>query len=194
MLKKAGPVLALSSAVALLLFCSIPTYAQSSAASHALITQNIDESALVTLAGNTRPEVQFARDLGPVSDSLQLSHMYLQMKMSAEQEADAAALIDRLHNPSSAEYHQWLSLAQIEHRFGPSQADLSIVTAWLESHGFTVNVVYPANGVIDFSGPANSIREAFHTEIHNIEVKGLSTLRTCGILKFPSPLLLPFMA
>ncbi|MGC1966590.1 MAG: protease pro-enzyme activation domain-containing protein [Candidatus Acidiferrales bacterium] len=172
MLKKAGPVLALSSAVALLLFCSIPTYAQSSAASHALITQNIDESALVTLAGNTRPEVQFARDLGPVSDSLQLSHMYLQMKMSAEQEADAAALIDRLHNPSSAEYHQWLSLAQIEHRFGPSQADLSIVTAWLESHGFTVNVVYPANGVIDFSGPANSIREAFHTEIHNIEVKG----------------------
>jgi subtilase family serine protease len=174
MLKKTGPALVFSSLVALLLVCGVATHAQSSASSHALITQHIDESALVTLAGNTRPEVQSARDLGPVSDSLQLSHMYLQMKMSPEQEADAAALIERLHDPSSAEYHQWLSLAQIEQRFGPAQADLNTVTAWLESHAFTVNVVYRANGVIDFSGSASAIREAFHTDIHNIEVKGAS--------------------
>ncbi|MGC1254617.1 MAG: protease pro-enzyme activation domain-containing protein [Candidatus Acidiferrales bacterium] len=171
MLKKAGPVLALSSAVALLLLCSIPTYAQSNA-SHTLIKQNIDEKVLVTLAGNTRPEVQSARDMGPVSDSLQLSHMYLQMKMSPEQEADADALIEQLHNPTSAEYHHWLSPAQIEERFGPAQADVTSVSIWLESHGFTVNTVYRANGVIDFSGPASAIREAFHTEIHNIDVNG----------------------
>jgi subtilase family serine protease len=172
MQRKAGLFLALSSVVALLLIFGVPAYAQSSAASHALISQRIDESALVTLAGNTRPEVQFARDLGPVSDDLQLSHMYLQMKMSPEQEADVAALISRLHDPNFAEFHQWLSVAEIESRFGPAPEDVKTVTAWLESHGFTVNVVYRANGVIDFSGPASAIREAFHTEIHNIEAKG----------------------
>jgi subtilase family serine protease len=170
--RKAGLVLALSSVVALLLVCSVPAYAQSSAASHSMISQKIDETALVTLAGNTRPEVRTGRDMGPVSDSLQMSHMFLQMKMSPQQEADVKALVDRLHDPSAAEYHKWLSLAEIEERFGPAQDDIKTVSDWLESHGFTVNVVYRANGVIDFSGPARSIREAFHTEIHNLDVKG----------------------
>jgi subtilase family serine protease len=137
-----------------------------------MISQGIDESALVTLAGNTRPEVRTGRDMGPVSDSLQMSHMFLQMKMSPQQEADVEALVNRLHDSSAPEYHKWLSLAEIEERFGPASDDINTVSAWLESHGFTVNVVYRANGVIDFSGPASSIREAFHTEIHNFEVKG----------------------
>jgi len=172
MSRKTALVLALSSVVALLLINSVPAFAQSSAASRALITQKIDESRLVTLAGNTRPEVLTGRDMGPVSDSLQLSHMFLQMKMSPAQEADAAALVERLHDSSAPEYHQWLSVAAIEQRFGPSEDDIKTVSAWLESHGFTVNVVYRANSVIDFSGPASSIREAFHTEIHSLQVKG----------------------
>jgi subtilase family serine protease len=173
MLRKAALGLALNSVVALLLVCSVPTYAQSSAASHSLISQKIDETDLVTLAGNTRPEVRTARDMGAVSDSLQMSHMFLQMKMSPQQEADVEALVNRLHDPSAAEFHRWLSLAEIEERFGPAQDDIKTVSDWLESHGFTVNLVYRANGVIDFSGPASSIREAFHTEIHNLDVKGV---------------------
>ena len=106
-------VLALSSVVALLLVCSVPAYAQSRAASHSMISQKIDETALVTLAGNTRPEVRTARDMGPVSDNLQMSHMFLQMKMSLQQEANVKALVNRLHDPSAAEYHKWLSLAEI---------------------------------------------------------------------------------
>ena len=169
--RKAGLVLAFSSVVALLLVFSVPAYAQSSGASQ-MITQRIDETRLVTLAGNTRPEVHIARDMGAVSDSLQMSHMYLQMKMSPPQQADVAALMNRLHDPASPEYHKWLSVADIEERFGPAEADVKTVSAWLESHGFTVNVVYRANDVIDFSGPASAIREAFHTEIHNIELRG----------------------
>jgi subtilase family serine protease len=172
MLRKINPVLAFGCVLVLLLTCNVSVFGQSSGASRALISQKIDETALVTLAGNTRPEVYFARDTGPVSDDLQMSHMYLQMKMSPAQEADAATLINRLHDASAPEYHEWLSLAEIEERFGPAQSDMNTVSAWLESHGFTVNAVYRANGVIDFSGPASSIREAFHTEIHNLDVKG----------------------
>jgi len=163
---------AISTALAFLLVCLGPGFRQSSTAAHALILQEIDEADLVTLAGNTRPEVQFARDLGPVSDNLEMSHMYLQMKMSPQQEADVAAVISRLHDPSAAQYHQWLSLAEIEDRFGPAREDIHKVSTWLRLHGFTVNLVYPANGVIDFSGPAGAIREAFHTEIDALDLNG----------------------
>lgn len=83
MSRKAGLFLTLGCTLALLLAASVPAYAQSSP-SHTSISQKIDETARVTLAGNTRPEARAARDLGPVSDDLQMSHMYLQMKMSSQ--------------------------------------------------------------------------------------------------------------
>ena len=107
-----------------------------------LITERIAENKLVKLAGNTRPEVRTGRDMGAVADSLQLSHMYLQMKMSAQQQADADALMLKLHDVNSAEYHKWLTLGEIEERFGPSQDDIDTVTEWLEGHGFTVHEIY----------------------------------------------------
>src|SRR5579862_5237040 len=187
MSRKAGLFLTLGCTLALLLAASVPAYAQSSP-SHTSISQKIDETARVTLAGNTRPEARAARDLGPVSDDLQMSHMYLQMKMSSQQEKDLDALVTRLHDPSAAEYHKWLSLAQIEERFGSSQEDLNTVSEWLESHGFTVNVVHRANGVIDFSGPASAIREAFHTEIHNLDVKGVRHIANIRDPQIPAAL------
>ena len=36
-----------------------------------------------------------------------------------------------------------------------------------------VNVVYENGLLIDFSGTAGQVREAFHTEIHNLNVKGV---------------------
>jgi subtilase family serine protease len=187
MSRKAGLFLALGCAVALLLIAAVPAHAQSSP-SRPQISQRIDETSRITLAGNTRPEVHIARDLGPVSDDLQMSHMYLQMKMSPEQEKDLDALVTHLHDPSAAEYHKWLSLAEIEEHFGPAQDDLNIVSHWLESHGFTVNVVYRANGVIDFSGPASAIREAFRTEIHNLDVKGVHHIANIRDPQIPAAL------
>ena len=40
------------------------------------------------------------------------------------------------------------------------------------AHGFKVNYVYPSAMLIDFSGDAGSVHEAFHTEIHSLKVNG----------------------
>lgn len=186
--RKAVFIVASVAFVMIVCAAAIPASAQTSAQAPQLITQKVDEGKLVRLEGNTRPEVHYARDMGAVSDSLQLSHMYLQMKMSPAQEADVAALVTRLHDPSAAEYHQWLSLADIEQRFGPATADINTVSAWLESHGFGVNQIYRANGVIDFSGPASAIRGAFHTEIHNLELKGAQHIANVSDPRIPAAL------
>jgi hypothetical protein len=119
-----------------------------------LVTQKIDESKRVALAGNTRPEATAANDRGAVADSLALEHIQLQLRRSAEQTQAVEQAIAELQNPKSANFHKWLTAEQFGARFGASQADITTVTAWLTTHGFTVNQVYPSGLLIDFSGTA----------------------------------------
>lgn len=166
----------------------LPIAAQSQSPKQLLITQPVDEQNLVALGGSVRPEIQAANDLGPVADDLVLSHMYLQLKRAPGQDAAVKTLIDALHDPKAPEYHQWLAAAQIAERFGPADQDVRTISQWLESHGFSVNVVYPQNGVIDFSGPANAVREAFHTEIHQFGVNGQTHIANVSAPQIPAAL------
>jgi subtilase family serine protease len=172
MLKKLGLFFASCSVLLLFLVASNSLHAQNAVQTRSLITQRIDEKKLVTLHGSTRSEAHTAKDLGPVSDDLQLEHIYLLMNRPAEQQQAVDALIGQLHDQHSPHYHRWLSAEQIAERFAPTEEDIETVTVWLESHGLTVNVVYRANGVIDFSGSAAQIAATFHTQIHNLDVNG----------------------
>lgn len=153
-----------------------------------LITQPINDNQLVTLAGNTRPEAIGANDRGPVSDSMLISHMLLQLQRSAQQEQALEALIDGMHNPASANYHHWLTPAQFGSQFGLSQHDLTAIAGWLSSQGFTVNSIYPSGMLIDFSGTAGQVRAAFHTEIHNLLVNGSPHIANMGDPRIPAAL------
>jgi hypothetical protein len=136
-----------------------------------LVTRPVDETSLVTLQGNTRAAAQVqANERGVVADDFPLKHMLLQLKRSPEQEAALGKLMDQLHTPGNANYHHWLSEEEWDSKFGVNQRDVQTVVAWLQSHGFTVSGVLPDGMMIDFSGNASMVREAFHTEIHNVEL------------------------
>src|SRR5580704_841683 len=53
-----------------------------------LISQPTNESKLVRLRGNTRPEARAEYDRGRVDDSLPLDHMLLQLKRGPELEQE----------------------------------------------------------------------------------------------------------
>ncbi len=153
-----------------------------------LITQNPDESKLVMLAGNTRPEAKKQNDRGLVADNLAMEHMMLQLKRSPEQERELRQLIDELQDSSSPNFHHWLRSKEFGERFGLAKQDLDTITRWLESQGFTVNVVYENGVLIDFSGTAGQVREAFHTEIHNLDVKGEKHIANMSDPRIPAAL------
>jgi len=137
-----------------------------------LITQKIDESKLVTLVGNTSLYARHSRnDRGPVAEDLKLNHMQMQLKRSPEQEKALSVLMDQLHTPGNPNFHQWLSEKEWEQSFGVNSADVEKVATWLQSHGFTVESTKGDGMVIQFSGTAAMVREAFHTEIHNLVLK-----------------------
>ena len=102
-----------------------------------LITQNVDESKLVTLAGNTRPEAKKQNDRGLVANNLPMEHMLLQLKRSPEQERELRQLIDELTDSSSPNFHQWLSAKEFGERFGlaatgPRRDYALVAVAWLQ--------------------------------------------------------------
>ncbi len=154
----------------------------------ALIHDRVDENKLVTLAGNTRPEATAENDLGAVADSLKLNHMMLQLKRSPEQEQAARQFVDELHNPKSPNFHKWITASEFGKNFGLAEADIQAVTGWLESHGFTVNAVYPNGTVIDFSGDSGQVRRAFHASIHNLNVNGVRHIANFGDPQIPEAL------
>jgi hypothetical protein len=153
-----------------------------------LITDPIDESKLVSLAGNTRPEARRENDRGRVPDDYAMPHMFLQMKRSPEAESELRQYIEQLTDKSSPNYHKWLTIQDLGDKYGPTKQDLQTVKSWLESHGFRVDYIYPHGMLMDFSGTAGAVREAFHTEIHYLEVKGKARAANMSDPKIPAAL------
>src|SRR5207244_4331303 len=162
--------------------------AQAESRARVLISQIMDASELATLKGNFRPEVNPENDSGSVTDGLRMEHMLLQLQRPPELEKELQQFIDELHNPASPDLHKWLTAQQFGERFGLAQQDLETITHWLETHGFTVNVVYPSGMLIDFSGTAAQVRAAFHTEIHNLKVNGTNHIANMRNPQIPAAL------
>jgi subtilase family serine protease len=134
-----------------------------------IITAPIDESQLVTLPGNTTAAALNASyDRGPVADSLTFDHVLLTLKPAPETEARLEKLIDEMHHQDSPNFHRWLTPQQLGERFGLAPQDRETIQRWLQAHGFSINRVYQNGLIIDFAGTAAQVREAFHTEVHNL--------------------------
>ena len=107
-------------------------YAQTSVGpARPMITQQVVETNAVRLVGNTRPEAIAANDRGRVPDNLAMEHLLLQLRRPPAQEQALNQLIDQLHNPASAKFHQWLKPSEFGAQFGPAASDIAQITAWL---------------------------------------------------------------
>jgi hypothetical protein len=146
--------------------------AQGGAASdHPLITQAVDESQLTVLKGNKHPLAKPQFDLGAAPAALPMERMQLVLKRSADQEYALRTLLDNQQDKHSASYHKWLTPTEFGKQFGPADSDIQTVTRWLQSYGFQVGTT-KGRTVLEFSGSAGQVQEAFHTAIHKYIVNG----------------------
>jgi subtilase family serine protease len=174
--------------LSLALLATVMSTAVFSQTQRRLITESINETRLHRLAGNTRSEANSANDQGRVADSLPMEHMQLLLRRSADRQAALDTLVQQQHDKNSRLYHHWLTAAEFGDAYGPAQEDVTAVTGWLTSHGFTVNSVSSSGMLVDFSGTAAEIRNAFHTEIHNLNVNGTAHIANMGDPQIPDAL------
>jgi subtilase family serine protease len=152
------------------------------------ITAAIDNSKLTVLRGNTHPFARAAFDRGAAADSLQMDQMLLVLQRGATQQATLEKLLAAQQDKNSPSYHQWLSPDEFGRQFGASDADIQKISAWLESQGFQVNSVSHGRDLINFSGNAAQIRNAFHTTIHQYVVNGRNHISNASDPAIPTAL------
>jgi hypothetical protein len=152
------------------------------------ITRAVDDAHLTLLRGNTHPLALARYDRGPAPPSLPMDRMLLVLKRSPEQDAALLRLLDEQQDKSSLNYHKWLTPEQFGKQFGPADSDTLAVTSWLQTHGFQIGKVSKGRTVIEFSGTAAMVQEAFHTEIHKYVVGAESHWANASDPQIPSAL------
>jgi hypothetical protein len=168
-------LLPLLTTLALLFSDSFSVFAQSSlVAPRPRILQVVDDSRVTALSGNIHPLARAEFDQGALADAAPLRRMVLVLQRSSEQESALQQLVDQQQDKSSAAYHQWLTPQNFGATFGPSDHDLTVVTAWLSGHGFNNIQVNLGRTLIEFSGTAGMVRTAFRTSMHRYTVRGES--------------------
>lgn len=105
-----------------------------------------------------------AQDQGRVERSFRLPYVTLVLACPAQAALDK--LLADQQDPSSPAYHRWLTPEQFGDRFGRTPAEYAQVNAWLRSQGLRVENTARARNWIAFSGDAQHIEAALHTEIH----------------------------
>jgi hypothetical protein len=136
------------------------------------LAARIDDSRTIVLRGRVHPKARAENDRGLVESTFQVPGITLLLKPSAGQRLDLQQLLEQQQDPSSPNYHQWLTPEQYADRFGVSASDTAKIVEWLQSRGFVVANTARSRGWITFDGTAEQARSAFRTEIHRYNVNG----------------------
>ncbi len=178
---------AVSSLAALLLLTSCGGDLRNAIPSSGLTTP-VDETRLVTLAGNVPPLARTGFDEGAIESSTRLDRMLLVLQSSAAQQAALDALVEAQQDPNSPQFHAWLTPAEFGTQFGGDSSQLALVTSWLAAHGFTVEEISAGRRLIVFSGTAGEVASAFHTELHRYRVDGIEHIANASDPQIPAAL------
>ena len=96
-------------------------------------TEAVGQGGFVTLRGNVRPEAKAANDRGRVSDDFVLHHLMLQLRRTTEREQELEQFLKDVLDPTSPQFHHWLTAEEFGHQFGVDSAEIAKVRNWLES-------------------------------------------------------------
>jgi subtilase family serine protease len=137
------------------------------------IRGQMDERSMSVVPGHLHPRARPEFDQGRLDSLTPLHRMTVVFKRTETQQANLNALLQEQQDPSSPNYHLWLTPEEFGDRFGLSAADLDKVASWLQSQGFTIDGTARGRSWITFSGAGGQVDAAFRTELHEYSVNGV---------------------
>jgi hypothetical protein len=75
-------------------------------------------------------------------------------------------LIAELGNPSSAQFHRYLTPAQFANSFGATQSDYSALVSFVQSGGLTVSRSYAGRNMLEVTGTVSAIESMFNVQLN----------------------------
>jgi subtilase family serine protease len=117
---------------------------------------------VVKLKGNHPAEL--AR-LGPTVQADPAMMLHLTVVLGIHDQANLDHLLADQQNPSSSQYHQWLTPTQFNKRFGPTKAQTDAVVQWLVSQGLRIKSINRLGRTIEATASVTQAETAFATSI-----------------------------
>jgi subtilase family serine protease len=142
-------------------------------------------TARTTLDGTAVAAALQSHAVGAVDASSQVK---FELVLKLRDEAGAKALLQAVSTPGSAEYRHYLTAAQWEARFSPTDAQVAAAEQWLTSQGFTLGGVSKDRFTISASGTAAQVESAFGTSLENYNIAGTTRRMATSNLSIPTSL------
>lgn len=109
-------------------------------------------------------------------------HVYLPLRNQSAAEALANAVSD----PKNSSYGHYLTPKQVANLYAPTAAQVSAVSSWLQSQGFSVGYVPSNNQFVTASGTAAQVESAFGVQLNQYSVNGVTVRGPSSDLSVPS--------
>jgi subtilase family serine protease len=170
-------------AVTLLASASV-SFAQNGPANR--IAKTITNDSVSAIKGSVHPMISPENDQGLMDASTVLHGLTMNFAPTAAQQAALNALLISQQQPSSPDYHRWLTPQQFADRFGMSQQDISRVSSWIQSQGFTIDGVADSRNSIRFSGSVATVESALRTQIHRYSIDGETHFANSSEISLPA--------
>jgi subtilase family serine protease len=97
----------------------------------------------------------------PATESLQLA-----IGLPLRNEAALDDLLRQIYDPTSTNFHHYLTPEQFTERFGPTKQDYQAVIDFVKANGLTVTGTHPNRVVLDVSGSVSGIERALHVTLY----------------------------
>jgi uncharacterized repeat protein (TIGR01451 family) len=78
-------------------------------------------------------------------------------------------LLQRLYDPASPDYHQYLTPAQFTEKFGPTAQDYQTVINFAKASGLAVAATHDSRILLDVQGKVSDIEKAFHVTLRTYQ-------------------------
>jgi Pro-kumamolisin, activation domain len=124
---------------------------------------------LVSFPGMVPPAVAHSKLVGQANPQQTIS---LSIGLRLRNAGALKSYVADIARPKSANYHRYLTAAQIQGAFSPSIATHNAVLQYLRSSGFTITHTYNHRMLVTFSGTVGLAEQVFHVTINNYTAPG----------------------
>lgn len=138
----------LSAAVTLSLAATTNSYAES------VMTRHMRDEVR---SGAAQPAAQMSKS----------QSMNLDMVLPLSDSAGLTAFLADIYNPSSPNFHHFLTVAEFTARFGPTQADYEAVVEYAQANGLTVTGGSRDGMEVQVRGSVAAVEKAFHVRLQS---------------------------